>query len=128
MPSVIPLNSEGDRVIYVSIANATLVLRTYWTTGQTPTWTMDISDFDGINLINGINLVTGAENVLKGQGDILNGWQMYLYQTAADYTSSNALGNTLFCWIYSPGEEHFSLVGDPLIFTNFDNILARSTA
>lgn len=126
MPSVIPLNSEGDRVIYVSIATTTLVLRTYWTTGQKPTWTMDISDFDGNQLINGINLVPGAENVLKGQGDILNGFQMFLYQTAPDYTSDNALGTTLFCWIFSPDEEHFSFIGDPLIFTNFDNILARN--
>lgn len=118
MPVVIPMKPDGDRVIQVDLPSVQLKLRTYYSVGQQPMWLLDLLDGNDAPLITGIALVPGSDNVIKGQGDILYGHQLYvltLTEEEISYTDPGALGNTLVLLLYLPGEENLYKVGDPLL-------------
>lgn len=116
MSVVIPVNNDGARRVTVEISEQRLTFRTYFSTGQANMWLLDIYDNDAAPLIVGINLVPGSDNVLKGHGDVLNGFQLYVLTFDDHYTAPTALGTTVGLIMYAPGEENLFSPGDPLLY------------
>ena len=115
MPSVIPMTPDGARRVTVEVGGKRILFRTYYSAGQEGQWLLDLYDTDNTPLITGIALVPGSDNVIKGQGDILNGYQLYVLTFTEYYKRPDALGNSLILLMYAPGEENLYQTGDPLM-------------
>ncbi len=115
MPAVVPLTDYGARSVTIVSAGRYLKFRTYYTYGQIPVWLMDVMNLDNLPLITGIALVPGSDNVFKGMGDTLNGFQLYILAMDNMPEAMNALGNTLYAILYEPGEENLYIPGDPMM-------------
>ena len=115
MPVSIPITPDGARRVTCEIGGKRITFRTYFSDGQENQWLLDLYDEDDTPLIVGISLQPGSNNVIKGQGDILYGFQLYVLAMDDDPTAPNAPGNTLFLLMYAPGEENLYSPGDPLL-------------
>lgn len=116
MPTIIPMTADGARRVTVEVAGKRITFRTYYSVGQSPVWLLDLFDTDGTPLITGIALWPGSDNVLKGHGDTLNGYQLFVFATDDNPSSPNALGQSVTLWMYEPGEENLFSPGDPLLY------------
>lgn len=111
----LPVNSEGSRLISLNTGHDYLTFRTYFTAGQKNSWLLDIRDGNLKPLVSGVNLITGSDNVIKGQGDKLKDYQLFV-ALHPDFTADDqdGLGNSLRLFLYLPGEENLYKNGDPL--------------
>lgn len=110
----LPVNSSGARLFSVNTGTDIFAFRTYYTAGETPLWLMDIYDGDGVELLTGLALVPGSDNLLKGHGDKLEGCQLYVLLLENEQGDMDALGKYLQLIWYNPGEENLVSSGDPL--------------
>lgn len=115
MPVLIPLTADGARSFNIKTNSDVFYMRTYYSDGQTPMWLLDIMDAEQNPLIMGLKLVPGSENIIKGHGDKMAGYQLYVYLEHGEPGAVEALGDTLFLVLYYPGEENLFSVGDPLL-------------
>ena len=115
MPVVIPMTPDGARRVTCSVGGRRIVFRSYYSAGQDRKWLLDLYDIDETPLITGIALVPGSDNVIIGQGDTLNGYQLYVLASDNYPYEKEALGNTLNLLMYSPGEENWFNPGDPMM-------------
>lgn len=118
MPVAIPVTNDGARRVTVELAGQRLTFRTYFSTGQKSMWLLDVYNDENVQLIAGINLVPGSDNVLKGHGDTLDGYQLYVLTMDENYNLPTALGSTVILMMYVPGEENLYSTGDPLLYLN----------
>lgn len=110
----IPLTSDGARTVTVETGTNLLTFRTYYSYGQESDWLLDISDVDGNALITGMKLTPGSNSVIKGHGDTLEEYQLYVLLMEGTATSINAPGNNLYLILYLPGEENLYRAQDPM--------------
>jgi len=114
MPSVIPVTPAGERTVTVNVGPDIFIFRTYFVSGQDDHWLLDIKDGQENPLITGINLAPGINNLLKGMGDALEGYQLLLLADAGTEKDPEAPGNTMFLFWFNPGEENPFITLDPM--------------
>ena len=114
MPVEIPATPSGERFVTVNVGPDIFIFRTYFAEGQDRHWLLDILDGQSNPLVSGINLVPGVDNLLKGRGDTLQGYQLYLSLIEGSEKDLEALGNTMALIWFNPGEENPAQPGDPL--------------
>ena len=114
MPVEIPLNPAGERFVSVNVGPETFIFRSYYTYGADSHWLLDIRNSQNQPLISGINLVRGANNLLKGRGDILNGYQLFLVVYQGSEKDLNAPGNSMALIWFNHNEENPFLDQDPM--------------
>ena len=114
MPVEIPLSPAGERFVTVNVGPEIFIFRTYCTYGADSHWLLDIRNSQNQPLISGINLVRGADNLLKGRGDTLEGYQLYLVVHRGSEKDLNAPGNTMALIWFNPGEVNPFLPQDPM--------------
>ncbi len=114
MPVEIPLSPAGERFVTVNVGPEIFIFRTYYTYGADSHWLLDIRNSQNQPLISGINLVRGADNLLKGRGDTLEGYQLYLVVHRGSEKDLNAPGNTMALIWFNPGEVNPFLPQDPM--------------
>lgn len=114
MPVEIPVTPAGERVVSVNVGPDIFIFRTYYAAGQDRHWLLDISDGQENPLITGINLTPGVDNLLKGMGDTLDGYQLHLVVAEGTEKDLEAPGNTMFLVWYNPGEENPFKPLDPM--------------
>lgn len=117
---LLPVDSTGARVITVNTGYDILSFRTYYMAGEEPLWLCDIYDAAGNELITGLALVPGSDNILKGQGDKLEKYQLYVLLTDNQPGDLDALGKYLQLILYLPGEVNDNIPGDPLLTVGTD--------
>ena len=113
----LPVNSAGARRVRVNTGagGGVFTFRTHYSYGQNQMWLLDIIDAGGNLLAGSLPLVPGSDNILKGQGDVLEGYQLYVFlEEGRDGGNPEALGVTLRLVWYNPGEENLYQTGDPL--------------
>jgi len=115
MPVTIPVTPDAARRVTCEIGGKRITFRTSFSDGQANQWLLDLYDEDDTPLITGISLQPGSDNVIKGQGDTLHGYQLYVLAMDDNPTAPEALGNTLHLIMYAPGEENLFQPGDPLL-------------
>lgn len=115
MPALLPVTSDGDRLVRVATASGEFQFRTHYTRGQHDGWLVDIHGPAGEPLVLGVRVAPGAANLLKGLGDAVNGAQLAAVALAGDETAPDALGaNTRLVW-FDKDEDNPRVVGDPLV-------------
>lgn len=112
---LLPVNASGARLFAVNTGLDIFNFRTYYTVGEEPLWLLDIYDAAGNVLLTGLSLVPGSDNILKGQGDKLEGYQLYVLLTEDNAGDMDALGKYLQLILYNPGEENLYITPDPLM-------------
>lgn len=118
MPCSIPLTCDGERLCSVNAGKKLFMFRTYFI--QSPHWLLDIYDAQENPLIAGINLTPGSDNLLKGHGDILDGYQLLLvtnpmkHNSDSAHKSLTAPGSTMHLLWLEPGEDNSLLLPDPM--------------
>ena len=123
----VPTTDAGARSATYLIGDKYLTFRTYYSSGQQDLWLLDIYDYDGNPLIVGIAILPGSDNVIKGHGDTLNGFQLYvLNMDTLPVGDVKALGESLHLIAYAPGEENAYQNGDPLL-TIDESLLVENT-
>jgi hypothetical protein len=101
-----------------------LNVTTTWTDGQVPTWTMDIADEAGNPVLSGINVVPGADNVIKGNASVLGDFRMIVeMQPDLNPGALEIMGRELFPSLLVSGDENPVGHGDPLM----ENIVPLDT-
>ena len=111
----LPVTSDGARTFTLNTGMDIFTFRTYYSVGQENYWLLDVFNENGDNLITGLALVPGSDNLLKGQGDAMEGYQLYALLLDNNAGDLNALGNGLQLIFYFPGEENLYRTGDPLL-------------
>ena len=106
MPIEIPVTPAGERFVTVNVGPAVFVFRTYFVYGADQHWLLDIMDGQSSALISGINLVPGVDNLLKGMGDALEGYSLYLMVFEGSEKDMEAPGNTMALVWFNPDEEN----------------------
>ena len=114
MPISIPLTDDGDQIITVNVGPEIFMFRTYFVHGTYDHWLMDIFDAQENRILGGINLVPGIDNLLKGHGSKLAGYQLSVKCTPGRETALDAPGKDLFVLWYNPGEENPDKPLDPM--------------
>lgn len=114
MPVEIPITADGERIISVNIGPEIIMFRTYFVCGPDRHWLLDISDSQETPLITGINLVPGVDNLLKGMGDTLDGYQLHLLVLSGSEKDLEAPGNTMALVWFNPGEDNPFRPLDPM--------------
>lgn len=114
MPVEIPLSPDGERVISVNVGPEIFIFRTYFTYGADSHWLLDIRNSQNQPLVSGINLVRGADNLLKGRGDTLEGYQLYLVVHSGSEKDLNAPGNSMALIWFNPNEINPFFAQDPM--------------
>ena len=114
MPLLIPVTSAGSRRARVRVGSDILVFHTYYVSGQSRHWLLDIQDDQERPLITGINLVPGVDNLIKGRGNVLRGHQLHVLAKKGTETNLDALGNTMALIWFKPGEENPFTPDDPM--------------
>lgn len=114
MPSIIPMSSAGERTVTVNVGPDVFIFRTYFVAGQDDHWMLDIMDAQEKPLITGVNLVPGVDNLLKGMGDLLEGYQLHLLVESGSEKDMDALGNTMSLVWFNPGEDNPAVPSDPM--------------
>lgn len=114
MPVEIPVTPAGERIVSVNVGPDVFTFRTYFVLGADRHWLLDIQDGQGQPLILGINLVSGADNLLKGMGDTLEGYQLYLHVESGSEKDEEALGNTMMLVWFNPEEKNPFTPRDPM--------------
>lgn len=109
---LIPLTSDGDRVVEVDVGSHILQFRTYWT-GQK--WLMDVSDTSGQPLMFGLALAPGVNNLMKGQdgGRFPGARLVAVLSRGSAYDPDNLGAGLLVYW--QTDETDLYRVGDPLL-------------
>jgi hypothetical protein len=121
MPTLIPLNSQGNRTITVDTRGGGLYsFRSYFSMGIYDGWFVDIADSVGTDLLLGIRVVPGCPNLLKGQGDRFPGRQLACVVLSGRETAPDALGNGTYLVWFNPGEVNPFVIGDPLLEIPYD--------
>lgn len=115
MPVVIPMTPDGARRCSVEIAGQTLMFRTQYSVGEQPLWLLDIYSYEEEPLITGLALVPGSNNIIKGHGDVLADFQLYVLAMDDNYTDPLALGNSVHLILYLPGEDNIYSPPDPML-------------
>lgn len=111
----LPVTSDGSRSLAINTGRDYLSFKSYFTAGQKNNWLLDIRDGNLNPLLSGVTLVPGSDNVLKGQGDNLAGYQLYVHlDEQADPGDPNGLGLYLRLVLYNPEEENLYKNGDPI--------------
>jgi hypothetical protein len=107
--------SDAD-VIVPDEEYGVLNVTTSWTDGQVPTWTMDIADEAGNPVLSGINVVPGADNVIKGNASVLGDFRMIVeMQPDLNPGALEIMGRELFPSLLVSGDENPVGHGDPLM-------------
>ncbi|WP_394026567.1 phage baseplate plug family protein [Desulfovibrio falkowii] len=114
MPSIIPMSPAGERTVTVNVGPDVFIFRTYFVSGQDDHWLLDILDAQETPLITGINLIPGVDNLLKGMGDTLKGYQLHLLVESGTEKDLDALGNTMSLVWFNPGEDNPAVPSDPM--------------
>ena len=114
MPVEIPVTAAGERFVTVNVGPDIFIFRTYFADGQDRHWLLDIQDGQSNPLISGINLVPEVNNLLKGMGDVLEGYQLYLAVLEGSAKDLEAPGNTMALVWFNPGEVNPFQPGDPM--------------
>jgi len=114
MPVTIPITTDGARRITVNVGPERFIFRTYFVRGQDQHWLLDILDEQERPLISGINLVPGVDNLLKGMGDALEGYQLHVLLSSGSEKDLDAPGNTMALVWFNPGEENPFTSPDPM--------------
>ena len=114
MPVRIPVTPAGERLASVNVGPDVFLFRSYFVSGQDDHWLLDIKDSQGMPLICGINLAPGIDNLLKGMGDALEGYQLLLLADPGTEKDPEAPGNTMSLVWFNPGEENPFTPLDPM--------------
>ena len=114
MPVEIPVTPAGDRAVTVNVGPDVFMFRTYFVSGQDDHWLLDIRDGQGRELISGINLAPGIDNLLKGRGDALDGYQLVVLAGTGTEKNMDAPGTTMFLVWFNPGEKNPFVTLDPM--------------
>lgn len=114
MPIIIPVTPAGERFVTVNVGPEIFIFRTYFAYGEDQHWLLDIQDAQSNPLISGINLVPGVDNLLKGMGDTLEGYQLHLLVHDGTEKDLEAPGNTMELIWFNPGEENPFSPLDPM--------------
>lgn len=114
MPVEIPVTPAGERFVTVNVGPDIFIFRTYFAFGEDQHWLLDVQDGQGNPLITGINLVPGVDNLLKGMGDALEGYQLHLLVDEGTEKDLEAPGNTMALIWFNPGEENPFTPLDPM--------------
>lgn len=114
MPVEIPVTPAGERIVSVNVGPDVFTFRTYYVLGADRHWLLDIQDGQNQPLVSGINLVPGVGNLLKGRGDTLEGYQLYLHVESGSEKDEEAPGNTFFLLWFNPGEDNPFTPRDPM--------------
>jgi hypothetical protein len=114
MPVEIPVTPAGERLVTVNLGPDSFMFRTYFVSGADKHWLLDIRDRQGNALISGINLVPGVDNLLKGMGNTLEGYQLHLLVHEGSEKDLEAPGNTMSLVWFNPGEKNPYAPCDPM--------------
>ncbi len=111
----IPVNASGERTITVNVGPESFRFRTYFVSGESDHWLLDISDIQDRPLITGISLNPGPDNLLKGRGDTLEGYQLFAaVRPGTTGQELEAPGDSLYLIWLNPGESNPLDPGDPM--------------
>ena len=101
----IPLENKPCKSFSVVTDIGTLRLRTYWNT-MASMWYMDYIGQDGANLLSGIALTTGSNNLIKGTGLVeLDGCAIFMVDTSgAGNRTFDGFGTYARMFMTLPGE------------------------
>lgn len=102
---LLPIDTSGSRTFEIDTGEEVFSFRTYYSGGQQDVWLMDISHVDGTELLTGIALIPGARNLLRGQGDILEDYKLYVTLWDGESGALDAPGKYLFALFFLPGED-----------------------
>lgn len=126
MAQIIPLNSDGSAIVTVNTAAGLYKFVTKYNTIDN-VWILDIVSPDDVPMIQGIALVPGCQNLLKGYGDIFEGYSLEVYCVAGtENRSTNSLGFSAQVVLFSPDETSFNTYPDafsqypPDVYSNID--------
>jgi hypothetical protein len=115
----IPVDSYPCSDIDVPIPDekfGTLIFRTTWTIGQLPTWTLDILDENENNIIVGMNVLPGADNIIKGQASTLDEFRLIVrIPDDLNPTALEIMGRELWPVLLERGDRNPVYRGDPLM-------------
>ena len=114
MPVFIPVTAAGERSVTVNVGPEIFTFRTYYAAGQDRHWLLDISDSQQRRLMAGINLTPGVDNLIKGMGEVLDGYQLHLVVDEGSEKDPEAPGNTMFLVWFNPGEKNPFVSWDPM--------------
>jgi hypothetical protein len=104
MIEILPFTDDGSSKVTMPTSAGILTFVAYFMP-LLPGWLVDISNANGTPLITGLNLVTNVDNLLKGQGDILNGYTLRVYSVSGvDNNTPDSLGKDCQVLLFSPGE------------------------
>lgn len=108
MAQVIPLTSDGSASVTVSTAAGVYNFLTRWNSLDN-VWTLDIISPDNVPLVSGMALVPGTPNLLKGLGDLFDGYKLEVYSSAGtENRTTDSLGTSSQVVLFGIGEDNFS--------------------
>jgi len=110
----LPLTADGERTFICTLGTQTYKFRTYFVSGQTDSWLMDIFDLDENLIAAGIRIVPGSANILKGYGDAFNGINVIATLNHGKAGDMEALGSHLWVAWFDENEEPPVAAGDPM--------------
>lgn len=111
MPYILPFDNTPSAKKTISINNTSFIFEVnYFPNIQC--WLMDIykpADSDNTEdtqILTGINLRLGVDNLIKGKCAELDGWAINVASiSGADNNTAESLGNDCFIVVYTPDEE-----------------------
>jgi len=105
MPTEIPCTSAGSRKFIIDAGPEYLSLRTYYSIGMEPVWFLDIESLDGTPLAVGLPILPGSANLLRGQGDRLDGYCIQAVLLDGEQGDPEGLGDKLRLLFWGQEEE-----------------------
>lgn len=102
----IPTDTSPSKEFSTNTDIGTLRFRTYWNSFM-PMWYLDIVGQDGNDLLSGIALTTGTNNLIKGTNvQELDGCAIFVVDTGdKGNTTYGGLGTSVRVFMTFPGEE-----------------------
>lgn len=102
---LLPIDASGSRTFDIDTGTSVFSFRTYFSDGEKAVWLMDIETIEGEPLATGIALLPGSRNLLRGLGDTLEGYSLYVTLWDGDEGALDAPGTYLFALFFLPGED-----------------------
>lgn len=123
MPTYIPLTNDGAQQFQCQTPAGFMTFYVYFQPLDL-LWLMDIADSNGNTIVQGLALLSGSANLLRGNayGTVLDGYRLTVYTSQADGDRGTApWGNTGGILLFSPTDpiDPTLTPADPMLNTDF---------
>lgn len=105
----LPFDNNSCSNFTVTIGNTLFNFRSYWSGGVTNRWLCDIRDGNRNELLTGIALVTGTNDLIKGCGiDILAPYRLFVVDSSGSGNrTSGGFGSTAIVYMAGIDEDFY---------------------